>query len=110
MEKADLILYVADGSVPLNESDEEIIDLIRDRKTIVLLNKTDLETVVTEEVICVPGWARIRYSISAREEKGIDQLEEVLKDLFSGRRFPLTTRYASPTCGRSSCWRRPGGP
>ena len=59
MEKADLILYVADGSVPLNESDEEIIDLIRDRKTIVLLNKTDLETVVTEG--CVPGWARIRY-------------------------------------------------
>ena len=82
MEKADLILYVADGSVPLNESDEEIIDLIRDRKAIVLLNKTDLETVVTEEDLCARVGAHPVLSISAREEKGIDQLEEVLKDLF----------------------------
>ena len=82
MEKADLILYVADGSVPLNESDEEIIDLIRDRKAIVLLNKTDLETVVTEEDLRVRVGAHPVLSISAREEKGIDQLEEVLKDLF----------------------------
>ena len=82
MEKADLILYVADGSVPLNESDEEIIDLIRDRKAIVLLNKTDLETVVTEEDLRARVGAHPVLSISAREEKGIDQLEEVLKDLF----------------------------
>lgn len=82
MEKADLILYVADGSVPLNESDEEIIDLILDRKAIVLLNKTDLETVVTEEDLRARVGAHPVLSISAREEKGIDQLEEVLKDLF----------------------------
>ena len=82
MEKADLILYVADGSVPLNESDEEIIDLIRDRKAIVLLNKTDLETVVTEEDLRARVGAHPVLSISAREEKGIDQREEVLKDLF----------------------------
>ena len=82
MEKADLILYVADGSVPLNESDKEIIDLIRDRKAIVLLNKTDLETVVTEEDLRARVGAHPVLSISAREEKGIDQLEEVLKDLF----------------------------
>lgn len=82
MEKADLILYVADGSVPLNESDEEIIDLIRDRKAIVLLNKTDLETVVTEEDLRARVGAHPVLSISAREEKGIDQLEGVLKDLF----------------------------
>lgn len=82
MEKADLILYVADGSVPLNESDEEIIDLIRDRKAIVILNKTDLETVVTEEDLRARVGAHPVLSISAREEKGIDQLEEVLKDLF----------------------------
>lgn len=82
MEKADLILYVADGSVPLNESDEEIMNLIRDRKAIVLLNKTDLETVVTEENLRARVGAHPVLSISAREEKGIDQLEEVLKDLF----------------------------
>ena len=82
MEKADLILYVADGSVPLNESDEEIMNLIRDRKAIVLLNKTDLETVVTEDDLRVRVGDHPVLSISAREEMGIDQLEEVLKDLF----------------------------
>ena len=82
MEKADLILYVADGSVPLNESDYEIIDLIRDRKAIVLLNKTDLASVVTEEQLSQLVGPHPVLSISAREEQGIDQLEEVLKDLF----------------------------
>ena len=40
---ADLIIYVVDGSRPLDESDREIIEFIRDRKTIVLLNKSDLD-------------------------------------------------------------------
>lgn len=39
---ADLILYVVDSSVALDESDEEILDLIGGKKCIVLLNKTDL--------------------------------------------------------------------
>ena len=41
-QDADLILYVADGSVPLDENDEEDFSIIQDRNTIVLLNKTDL--------------------------------------------------------------------
>lgn len=50
-DKADLIIYVVDSSVPLDENDEEIIELIRDKKVIVLLNKTDLNQAVTEEDI-----------------------------------------------------------
>ena len=43
-KNADLILYVADSSGDLNENDAEILDLILDRKNvIVLLNKSDLE-------------------------------------------------------------------
>ena len=42
---ADLILYVVDSSVALDESDEEILDLIRGKKCIVLLNKTDLSLI-----------------------------------------------------------------
>ena len=41
-EDADLILYVADSSRPLDESDEEILDLLKGRKALVLLNKSDL--------------------------------------------------------------------
>lgn len=52
-EDADLILYVADSSLPLDENDEEIISLIKEKNVIVLLNKSDLETVTgKEDILC----------------------------------------------------------
>ena len=38
---ADLIIYVADASIKLDENDKEIIEYIKDKKAIVLLNKTE---------------------------------------------------------------------
>ena len=49
--KADLIIYVVDASRQLDENDEEIIEMIRDKQAIVLLNKSDLETVVTKKML-----------------------------------------------------------
>ena len=46
---ADLIIYVVDGSRPLDENDSEIMDFIRDKKAVVLLNKSDLSMVVSAE-------------------------------------------------------------
>ena len=43
---ADLILYVVDSPIPLDENDEEIISMLEDKKAVILLNKTDLDTVV----------------------------------------------------------------
>ncbi len=51
VEEADLILYVVDSSLSLDDNDREIISLLQDKKAIVLLNKSDLETKVTEEDI-----------------------------------------------------------
>lgn len=48
---ADLLIYVVDASVPFDENDYEIIKLIKDKKNIILLNKTDLKQVVREEDI-----------------------------------------------------------
>ncbi|MDY5540046.1 MAG: tRNA uridine-5-carboxymethylaminomethyl(34) synthesis GTPase MnmE [Lachnospiraceae bacterium] len=81
MEKADLILYVADSSVPMNEDDEKIIEMLRGRRVIVLLNKTDLPGVISQEAIqaCIDAPV---ICISAKEEKGIEELENTLKDLF----------------------------
>lgn len=47
--KADLILYIVDVSLPLDERDREILKVIKDRKVIVFLNKSDLRAVLTEE-------------------------------------------------------------
>ena len=50
-QKADLIIYVVDASKKLDENDEKIMRLIYDKKAIILLNKSDLETVVDENLI-----------------------------------------------------------
>lgn len=51
VENADLVLYVADSSVPVDDNDRDIFDMIREKKTIVLLNKSDLNPVVSKEDI-----------------------------------------------------------
>ena len=48
---ADLIIYMTDVSQKLDENDAEIVELIADKKMIVLLNKTDLEQVVSDDEI-----------------------------------------------------------
>ena len=78
---ADLIIYVVDGSRELDENDLQIMELIRERKAVVLLNKSDLEPVVSLDEIAEKSGHRV-ISISAKEETGIDQLEEEIKSLF----------------------------
>ena len=80
-EDADLIIYVVDGSRDLDENDYQIMEFIKDRKAVVLLNKSDLEQVVSvEEIMEKSGHAVI--AISAKKESGIDKLEEEIKSLF----------------------------
>lgn len=80
-EDADLIIYVVDGSRELDENDYQIMEFIKDRKAVVLLNKSDLEQVVSaEEIMGKSGHAVI--AVSAKKESGIDQLEEEIKSLF----------------------------
>lgn len=79
---ADLILYVVDSSVSLDENDEEIIDLIRDKKVIVLLNKSDLEGIVTEELLEKRLSDAKIIKTSVKDSTGIDLFEETIKELF----------------------------
>ena len=78
---ADLIIYVVDSSTGLDENDEEIMEMIRDRKAIVLLNKMDLDCVTTEEDIR-KHLDKPVIPVSAKEEQGIDRLEQAVKDMF----------------------------
>lgn len=83
-EDADLIIYVVDASVPLDESDYDIIKMISGKKSIILLNKSDLKEVVTEEVIdkLLPLGEVPLVKVSAKENKGIDLLEDTIKNMF----------------------------
>lgn len=78
---ADLIIYVADGSRPLDESDREIMELIHDKKAIVLLNKTDLELTVDKEALEEQCGHRV-IPISAKEKHGIGDLEKEIQSMF----------------------------
>ena len=89
--RADLIIYVVDSSRELDENDEKILPLIKNKNAVILLNKSDLNTVVTKEMIKekirdLTGGADKNeipvISISAKEEKGIEKLEKKLKNMF----------------------------
>lgn len=80
-EGADLIIYVVDGSRDLDENDQEIIEFIQDKKALVLLNKTDLDPVVTKERLeSLTNHPVIL--ISAKERTGIKDLEEEITSMF----------------------------
>jgi tRNA modification GTPase len=78
---ADLILYVVDSSTPLDENDEEIINMLYDKKAIILYNKTDLKSVVDIETLKERTGHTV-IPISAKEETGIRELEEEIKTMF----------------------------
>ena len=78
---ADLILYVVDSSKKLDESDEKIIDLLKDKQVIVLLNKTDLNMETDEQIIKKSINKKV-IPISAKENKGIEALENEIRDMF----------------------------
>lgn len=86
---ADLILYVVDASCQLDENDDEIMRLIAGKKVIVLLNKTDLEQIVSEEDIAKKmtdvsfngGVVRV-IKTSTKENIGMDVFEDTIKEMF----------------------------
>ena len=80
-EEADLIIYVVDASLPLDDSDFEIINMIKNKKAVVLLNKTDLSTVINKKELKV--WInKPTIEISAKNQTGIQELQDTLKEMF----------------------------
>lgn len=83
VKEADLVIYVVDSSTKLDENDLEIMELLREKKAIVLLNKTDLKPVTSEEGLRKRlGEDRKIIPVSAKEKKGVEQLEEAVRELF----------------------------
>lgn len=80
-KEADFIMYVVDSSKPLDENDEEICNLLRDKKSLVLLNKMDLASIITEKKMQEKTGSEV-ISISAKENLGIDKLAEKIKEMF----------------------------
>lgn len=87
--EADLILYVVDASVALDDSDREIITLLENKNVIILLNKSDLTAAVEESDLIqvidelVPGHKKIEMiRTSTKDNTGIDAFENAIKEMF----------------------------
>ena len=81
VEQADLAIVVIDGSKPLTEEDEEVIDLCSERENVIcLLNKDDLDSCV--EPSDLPFMFIIRFS--AKTGEGLEQLTDVIDEMFAG--------------------------
>lgn len=81
VDSADLIIYVIDSSTELDDNDFSIIDILKDKNAIVLLNKSDLSTITTEDIVKKYLDKPVIY-ISAKDRTGIDELESKISEMF----------------------------
>ena len=80
---ADLIIYVVDASVPLDDNDQMIFEMIHDKKSVILLNKTDLPSVIKEDdLLKMTGKDSVMIRTSTKDATGIDLFENTVKDMF----------------------------
>ena len=84
VNRADLILFMVSGNEGFTREDLEIIPYLDEKKTVVLLNKIDLGSVLTEEMILekMPGATVIETSM--KEGHGMDLLQEKIRDMVFG--------------------------
>ena len=82
VDNADLVLFVCDGSTPLDDEDQAIIDLCLDHENaIALINKSDLGSQVDPSDL--PFMAVI--SVCAKTGQGLDQLADMVDAMFEGQ-------------------------
>ncbi|HBF2788929.1 TPA: tRNA uridine-5-carboxymethylaminomethyl(34) synthesis GTPase MnmE [Clostridioides difficile] len=78
---ADLIVMVLDASRRLSEEDIEILEKLKDKQTIVLLNKNDLKQEIEEEKILKYVENNSIIKISALQQEGIEELQDKIESM-----------------------------
>ena len=91
IDSADLIIAIFDGSRKINKDDYEIINLIRDKKSIIIFNKDDLDQAVSEEEIerLIDGKDYLRTSM--QDAQDISKIENIIKDMFFEGKISTTS-------------------
>lgn len=106
--KADLLIYVADSSRNLDEDDHKIMELLKNKKSIILLNKSDLSSVIQPQDLKAAGVDAPVLWISAANEDGLDVLEQTIRDMFeqgmiAGNDEVVITNARQKTCLLNAC-------
>ncbi len=81
--EADVILAVFDSSVLLNDEDREILNLLKHKKSIIVLNKTDLKQIVNNECKEIQDVNTEVINISLKNNEGLERIYESLVKMFN---------------------------
>lgn len=80
---ADLVIAIFDSSKELTVEDEEILNIIKNKKSIILLNKADLKSVLTENDAKFKEITENVIKISALNGVGLEKLYNLISKMFS---------------------------
>ncbi len=81
IEEADLVLVLIDAHEGLLEKDKEILEEVRGKHVIYVLNKTDLESAISTEIIKQYFSNGKLVHISAKEQEGLKELRNAMKEV-----------------------------
>lgn len=82
-KEADLVIAIFDSSKELSKEDMEILEIAKNKKSIVILNKMDLETKVDENNEKIKDANSKVIKMSALKKEGIEELYNEISNLFS---------------------------
>ena len=80
-KEADLVIYIIDASSDLKTEDDDILEIVNKKNTIIILNKIDLEQKVYENCNKLKEFTHI-IKISALKKQGIDELYSKIEEMF----------------------------
>ena len=78
IDKCDLIILILNNNDEITKEDLKLLDLIKDKKHIILINKIDLETKIDLNLL-----KEDYLKISVKDNIGIEELKERIKKLFN---------------------------
>lgn len=84
LDKADVVVLVIDGSKPLEPEEQELLQLITNRPSIIFLNKADQAQYISKEEIAAMGTFTEIVTISAAQGEGMDEMARVITSLVQG--------------------------
>ncbi len=79
IEEADLVLMLVDSNEGLTDKDKEILNQVKGKQVIFILNKVDLENNISQEIKEEYFKSGRIIEISAKDQKGLSELKEEMK-------------------------------
>ncbi len=97
-QQADLVIFMIDASKKLDQDDYDFLHLIKERRALVVINKTDLEEAIdVERIKNIIGDKKL-IRISLLNNKGLEALEDALEEMvFEGEGFSKEQPFITNT-------------